>query len=441
MARASAVRTRRALRRRDVPARVPLPRVQRGRVPPEGLHGVTSSPPPPTASLPTCSSRTRPSTPARISTTTTRRTRSRRFTLRNDGPGHRPARRAPQAPGDRSAGCRSTRNWFLAMKATLNVADSAAVRYVCRKMRALLPERLRTYRRGRVARARPAGWHLPEQHSGTRGYRGDPEGAGEGDGRVGRSGHRATGQQLSTLESPDARFAAGFREAFPSIPGVAPPSVMNTVDVAELGPDFGPQGGIEAWCRQSTAAATRRWCPGPMRTARHGRIKTMWTRAPIGRNVGWNVRAGFRAPDLAASRFVHSVCKDEGRAARERRLAQIARGALPEPRRLREGGHEGCKGARQGRFLSRRMQKHSSTRRKRATFSSNPANDGRGCVPRSPRGKERYPCWFAGLCWSCVVPVAVLGRIGRPGTSEPRDPDDLRRIMAHGRSAGRPRTR
>jgi hypothetical protein len=24
----------------------------------------------------------------------------------------------------------------------------------------------------------------------------------------------------------------------------------------------------------------------------------MWTRAPLGTNVGWNVRAGFRAPDL-----------------------------------------------------------------------------------------------------------------------------------------------
>jgi hypothetical protein len=26
----------------------------------------------------------------------------------------------------------------------------------------------------------------------------------------------------------------------------------------------------------------------------------MWTRAPIGTNVGWNVRSGFRAPDLCS---------------------------------------------------------------------------------------------------------------------------------------------
>jgi hypothetical protein len=29
-------------------------------------------------------------------------------------------------------------------------------------------------------------------------------------------------------------------------------------------------------------------------------IRTMWTRAPIGTNVGWNIRAGFRAPDLCS---------------------------------------------------------------------------------------------------------------------------------------------
>jgi len=103
------------------------------------------------------------------------------------------------------------------------------------------------------------------------------------------------------LESQTLVSLAGFREAFPSIPSVAPPSVMNTVDVLNFGPDFGPQGGIEAVLppihgRRYTALVPR---PDADGTGMAG-IKTMWSRAPIGTNVGWNVRAGFRAPDLCS---------------------------------------------------------------------------------------------------------------------------------------------
>jgi hypothetical protein len=103
------------------------------------------------------------------------------------------------------------------------------------------------------------------------------------------------------LESHTLVSLAAFRAAFPSIPGVAPPSVMNTVDVLNFGPDFGPQGGIESVLppihgQRYTALVPR---PDADGTGMAG-IKTMWTRAPIGTNVGWNVRAGFRAPDLCS---------------------------------------------------------------------------------------------------------------------------------------------
>src|SRR5882672_2827884 len=119
------------------------------------------------------------------------------------------------------------------------------------------------------------------------------------------------GPSHQDIEPPDSNYPrlenqtlvslAGFREAFPSIPSMAPPSVMNTVDVLNFGPDFGPQGGIEAVLppihgRRYTALVPR---PDADGTGMAG-IKTMWSRAPIGTNVGWNVRAGFRAPDLCS---------------------------------------------------------------------------------------------------------------------------------------------
>ena len=103
------------------------------------------------------------------------------------------------------------------------------------------------------------------------------------------------------LESQTLVSLAGFREAFPSIPSVAPPSVMNTVDVLNFGPDFGPRGGIEAVLPPIHGQRYRALVPRPDAdgTGMAG-IKTMWSRAPMGTNVGWNVRAGFRAPDLCS---------------------------------------------------------------------------------------------------------------------------------------------
>jgi hypothetical protein len=113
------------------------------------------------------------------------------------------------------------------------------------------------------------------------------------------------------IEPPDSNYPrlenntlvslAEYREAFPAIPKVAPPSVMNTVDVLYFGSDFGPQGGIEAVLPPLHGRRYTTLVPSPDAdgTGMAG-IKTMWTRAPIGTNVGWNLRTGFRAPDLCS---------------------------------------------------------------------------------------------------------------------------------------------
>src|SRR6266478_6450407 len=213
-----------------------------------------------------------------------------------------------------------------------------------RQCAALLPERLRTYRRGRPARARPASWDLPEQHSGTRGHRGDPEGAGEGDGRVGRSGHRATGQQLSTPREPDARFARRIPRGVPVDPWRGAPERHEHRRRPELRARLWPAGRN----RGDAAANPRPALHGAGAQARCGRHRHGRDQDDVVARADGDERRLERARGvpgagpLQPQRFVHSIRKDEGRAARERRLAQIARGALPQPRRLREGGHEGC---------------------------------------------------------------------------------------------------
>jgi hypothetical protein len=92
-----------------------------------------------------------------------------------------------------------------------------------------------------------------------------------------------------------------YRQEFPAIPNVAPPTVMNTVDVLDFGPSFGPEGGLQTVLPPIHGAPYTVLLPrpDPDGTGLAG-IRTIWTRAPIGTNVGWNIRAGSRAPDLCS---------------------------------------------------------------------------------------------------------------------------------------------
>jgi hypothetical protein len=92
-----------------------------------------------------------------------------------------------------------------------------------------------------------------------------------------------------------------FRAEFPTIPGVTPPSVMSELNVMNFGPLFNSEGGLQTLLPPVLGPRYTVLVPKPDKdgTGVAG-IKTMFTRAPLGTNVGWNIRAGFRAPDLCA---------------------------------------------------------------------------------------------------------------------------------------------
>jgi hypothetical protein len=95
---------------------------------------------------------------------------------------------------------------------------------------------------------------------------------------------------------------AEYQAAFPTIPGVEPPSVMNELTVLNFGPLFDSEGGVQSLLPPVHGARYSVLVPRPGADGDgEAGIDTIWTRAPIGTNVGWNkIRAGFRAPDLCS---------------------------------------------------------------------------------------------------------------------------------------------
>jgi len=93
---------------------------------------------------------------------------------------------------------------------------------------------------------------------------------------------------------------AEARAAFPAIPGVQFPPFLNELELLDLGPDFFPGGGWISILPPNLGASYTVMVPkpGPDGIDLAG-IRPVETRAPLGTNVGWNVRAdGFRAPHL-----------------------------------------------------------------------------------------------------------------------------------------------
>jgi hypothetical protein len=92
-----------------------------------------------------------------------------------------------------------------------------------------------------------------------------------------------------------------YREAFPKIPGVEPSSVMNELNVFDFGPLFNSEGGVQTLLPPEHGPGYAVFVPRPDEDGSGDRrtgINTMMTRVPLGSNMGWNVRAGTRAPDL-----------------------------------------------------------------------------------------------------------------------------------------------
>src|SRR5213075_1619832 len=88
-----------------------------------------------------------------------------------------------------------------------------------------------------------------------------------------------------------------YEGMFPAIPELDAPEVMNALNVVNFGPSFNSQGGIQTILPPLTGASYRLFVPRPTEDGSSiGGIDTIYTRAPIGTNVGWNIRAA-RDPD------------------------------------------------------------------------------------------------------------------------------------------------
>jgi hypothetical protein len=105
-----------------------------------------------------------------------------------------------------------------------------------------------------------------------------------------------------------------YRRQFPKIPGLEPPMVLNELSALDFGPDFNSTGGIQsiqpprvvdassdaaAGAKQTDKYAVLVPRPGPDGGAAVG-IGTIWTRAPLGSSVGWNLQTSPRQGELCS---------------------------------------------------------------------------------------------------------------------------------------------
>jgi Alpha/beta hydrolase domain len=103
--------------------------------------------------------------------------------------------------------------------------------------------------------------------------------------------------QNQTLVSLDA-----YRAAFPAIPGVEAPTVLNELELLHYGPEFDSEGGRLTLLPPLIGPSYLVLVPKPDEEGLDiAGIRPMQIRAPLGTNLGWNVRAtGFLAPNLCS---------------------------------------------------------------------------------------------------------------------------------------------
>jgi len=95
-----------------------------------------------------------------------------------------------------------------------------------------------------------------------------------------------------------ARAAA--EKFFPKIPGVIFPPMLNELELLEFGPLFDSEGGILTELPPLLGPSYKIFVPKPDQDGLDiAGIRPTEIRAPLGTNIGWNVRApGSRAPNL-----------------------------------------------------------------------------------------------------------------------------------------------
>jgi hypothetical protein len=188
---------------------------------------------------------------------------------------------------------------FWQWKASLNVLDSAG-------QPVPIPDNVRLYFQGGFQHIAAAGLLAPPQ----------PPGICQNSTKSG--GISITPRALAIaidqwadqgIEPPPSNYPQGndlvtldeYNAEFPRIPGLELPSVLNELDVLNFGPLFKSEGGVQELLPPLHGASYSILVPrpGPDGDGAAG-INTIFTRAPLGTNVGWNIRAGFRDPDLCS---------------------------------------------------------------------------------------------------------------------------------------------
>jgi hypothetical protein len=93
-----------------------------------------------------------------------------------------------------------------------------------------------------------------------------------------------------------------YRAAFPAIPGVDFPTVLNELELVNYGPEFDSEGGRLTILPPILGAGYTVLVPKPDKDGLDiAGIRPMGIRVPLGTNTGWNVRApGFREPHLCS---------------------------------------------------------------------------------------------------------------------------------------------
>jgi hypothetical protein len=88
--------------------------------------------------------------------------------------------------------------------------------------------------------------------------------------------------------------------AFPAIPGVTFPTILNELDLLDFGPAFGPTGGYVTALPPLRRGRYQVLVPKPDPDGIDAvGIRTVDVAAPVGTNTGWNLRApGPRGMDL-----------------------------------------------------------------------------------------------------------------------------------------------
>ncbi len=103
-----------------------------------------------------------------------------------------------------------------------------------------------------------------------------------------------------SVENKTLVSLAEAREAFPAIPGVNFPTVVNELELLNYGPEFDSEGGRLTLLPPALGPSYRILVAKPDEDGLDiAGIRQMEIRVPLGTNAPWNVRAaGFRAPSL-----------------------------------------------------------------------------------------------------------------------------------------------